>query len=166
MGSKKSTMSHLKTHPEQLPRSSLRLGCCRPPVSQSRVNTGTTVAHMYNNAYMRCRVQLAFTSLLQYKPMLIPPKPWRSARDGGHLMLSCNVVRTYGHMDTARMLQASDRVAASGMGAGMTKASPPAAPMHSAARLLDCNSVVLTHEVEHLLGLLLLEDDQPCSQVS
>lgn len=67
-------------------------------------------------------MQLAFTSLLTFKPMLVPPRPWESSRVGGHLMLNCRVVRTFGHMDTTHLLQASDRVAASGMGAGMTKA--------------------------------------------
>lgn len=65
--------------------------------------------------------ELRFTSTMQYKPMLVPPKPWRSWHNGGHLMLDTAVIRMQNHLENGKLLQAADRVAASGLGLGANK---------------------------------------------
>ena len=48
--------------------------------------------------------------LSKYKPMLVPPRPWRSASKGGHLTLATPVVRlAAGSRQQLHALQAVDK---------------------------------------------------------
>ena len=59
-------------------------------------------------------VQMAKTAFPKFKPMLVPPVPWRKADLGAHLTVRAAVMRTREQRANMRLLGEADRRAASG----------------------------------------------------
>jgi DNA-directed RNA polymerase N-terminal len=53
--------------------------------------------------------QIAKTAFPKFKPMLVPPAPWRSANTGAHLTMRSFVMRMGEQQANRRLLEAADR---------------------------------------------------------
>jgi DNA-directed RNA polymerase N-terminal len=58
--------------------------------------------------------QVAKTAFPKFKPMLVPPAPWRSANTGAHLTMRSFVMRMGEQQANRRLLEAADREMAEG----------------------------------------------------
>ena len=59
-------------------------------------------------------LQVAKTAFPKFKPMLVPPAPWRSANTGAHLTMRSFVMRMGEQQANRRLLEAADREMAEG----------------------------------------------------
>lgn len=58
--------------------------------------------------------EIAKTAFPKFKPMLVPPAPWRSASTGAHLTMRSFVMRTREQQANRKLLEAADREMAEG----------------------------------------------------
>ena len=86
------------------------------------------------------RAQIASTMLNKYKPMLVPPRPWRSASRGGHLTLATPVVRlAAGSREQLHSLHAADAEMFDDRGDGASVVRSPALRDHDQAQTCSRN---------------------------
>ena len=65
-------------------------------------------------SWHRSLLQIAKTAFPKFKPMLVPPAPWRSANTGAHLTMRSFVMRMGEQQANRRLLEAADRDMAEG----------------------------------------------------
>jgi DNA-directed RNA polymerase len=67
--------------------------------------------HLNDNLYKMIvsdKFQMLSASTTRYKPMIIPPKPWRALDDGGYLWLKADLLRYHGCRTQEEALQGAD----------------------------------------------------------
>lgn len=102
-------------HVFQMLAAVLQLGCCNcrelgRPVHCSTSGDTARRAELMGPATL----QIAKTAFPKFKPMLVPPAPWRSANTGAHLTMRSFVMRTREQQANRKLLEAADREMAEG----------------------------------------------------
>lgn len=72
--------------------------------------------------------QVAKSAHTRHKPMLVPPNKWQRHMTRVHLTFETCMMRAREQRENRRLLGAADRIAAAGLGGGLSRVPPPPTP--------------------------------------